>query len=206
MGAELGKVLGQKSRGGINPKWDPQLLIEVNLSKTLKNDISIKDSKGHLWHSQKIVYRNLPNSCFKCHAQGHQIKDCPEMEKNKANKQGVDKEKKGFFQQNPKKNFGKGAKVQKGNGFKPFNRFDALLEDVFDPLNNGTSEMGPLPAKVSSQGGRVHFEKSDNETATSQGTRLQSESKPSFSHDNGVDSGASSSEWEEECIKSTQHA
>ncbi|MCO5610387.1 hypothetical protein L7F22_064623 [Adiantum nelumboides] len=51
IGSEIGKVLGQKSRGGINPKWDPQLLIEVNLSKPLKNDISIKDSKGHLWHS-----------------------------------------------------------------------------------------------------------------------------------------------------------
>ncbi|MCO5562061.1 hypothetical protein L7F22_015687 [Adiantum nelumboides] len=152
LGAKIRKALGQKSRGGINPKWDPQLLIEINLNKPLKNDISIKDSDEHLWHSQKIVYRNLPNSCFKCHAQGHQIKDCPEMEKNKANKQGdEDKEKKGAFQQIPKKNFGKGAKAQKGNGFKSYNRFEALLEDVFDPLINGTSEMDPLPAKVSSQ-------------------------------------------------------
>ncbi|MCO5549473.1 hypothetical protein L7F22_002944 [Adiantum nelumboides] len=114
LGAKIGKVLGQKSRGGINPKWDPQLLIEVNLSKPLKNDISIKDSHGHLWHSQRIVYRNLPNSCFKCHAQGHQIKDCPEMETNKANKQGdEDKEKKGVFQQIPKKPLAKGLKLRK---------------------------------------------------------------------------------------------
>ncbi|MCO5604478.1 hypothetical protein L7F22_058644 [Adiantum nelumboides] len=37
IGAKIGKVMGQKSRGGIKPEWDPQLLIEVNVSKALEN-------------------------------------------------------------------------------------------------------------------------------------------------------------------------
>ncbi|MCO5583272.1 hypothetical protein L7F22_037181 [Adiantum nelumboides] len=43
IGSKIGKVLGQKSRGGINPKWDPQLLIEINVSKPLKDEVPIKD-------------------------------------------------------------------------------------------------------------------------------------------------------------------
>ncbi|MCO5563405.1 hypothetical protein L7F22_017047 [Adiantum nelumboides] len=172
IGAKLGKVLGQKSRGGINPKWDPALLIEVNLSKPLKTDISIKDSEGQFWHSQKVVYRNLPNSCFKCHAQGHQIKDCLELEKNKANmQQEGDKEKKGVFQQIPKKTFGKAGKAQKGNGFKSINRFEALLEDVFDPLDAGTSEMEPIYPKGTGRSVGLHFENPTNPTDPTQGSK-----------------------------------
>ncbi|MCO5593039.1 hypothetical protein L7F22_047044 [Adiantum nelumboides] len=33
MGGQLGKVLGQKAKGGINPKWDPQILIEIDLKQ-----------------------------------------------------------------------------------------------------------------------------------------------------------------------------
>ncbi|MCO5564995.1 hypothetical protein L7F22_018665 [Adiantum nelumboides] len=76
LGNSLGKVFGQKFRGGINPKWDPQLLIEVDLSKPTKISIPITNMSRLFLHDQKIVYRNLPNSCYHCFQQGHMIKDC----------------------------------------------------------------------------------------------------------------------------------
>ncbi|MCO5579803.1 hypothetical protein L7F22_033665 [Adiantum nelumboides] len=46
----VGRVLGQRSRGDINPKFDPQLLIEIDLSKDLKYSIPIRDSCGRTLH------------------------------------------------------------------------------------------------------------------------------------------------------------
>lgn len=58
----VGRVLGQRPRGGINPKFDPQLLIEVDLNQEIKSSILIKDSSSRNLHSQKILYRKLPNA------------------------------------------------------------------------------------------------------------------------------------------------
>ncbi|MCO5565083.1 hypothetical protein L7F22_018754 [Adiantum nelumboides] len=53
LGSYLGTVLGQKSRGGFNPKWDPQLLIEIDLNKELVYEVPIKDSDAILIESKK---------------------------------------------------------------------------------------------------------------------------------------------------------
>ncbi|MCO5559112.1 hypothetical protein L7F22_012704 [Adiantum nelumboides] len=52
IGNVVGKVLGQKARGGINPKWDPQLLIEVDTSKPTKTSVPIRNNVGQLIHDQ----------------------------------------------------------------------------------------------------------------------------------------------------------
>ncbi|MCO5554408.1 hypothetical protein L7F22_007938 [Adiantum nelumboides] len=39
IGTWVGRVLGQRTRGGFSPKWDPQLLIEVDISKELKSEV-----------------------------------------------------------------------------------------------------------------------------------------------------------------------
>ncbi|MCO5572602.1 hypothetical protein L7F22_026359 [Adiantum nelumboides] len=79
IGNSLIRVLGQRSRGGINPKFDPQLLIEIDFNKELKYLIPIKDSCGRALHHQKIVYKTLPNACFNCMKMGHFIKDCSDL-------------------------------------------------------------------------------------------------------------------------------
>lgn len=45
-GFQLGKVKGYKPFPNINPKWEPQL--EVDTSKTLKDEICIHDDNGNL--------------------------------------------------------------------------------------------------------------------------------------------------------------
>ncbi|MCO5600611.1 hypothetical protein L7F22_054726 [Adiantum nelumboides] len=82
IGSFVGRVLGQRSRGGINPKFDPQLLIEIDLSKDLIYTVPIQDSNGKVLHNQKVVYKTLPNACFNCMKVGHFIKDCPDLKPN----------------------------------------------------------------------------------------------------------------------------
>lgn len=52
-------------------KW---VCIEVDLSKDLKDSVDIQI--GALWHTQKVTYFNLPNTCYRCHSADHKIKDC----------------------------------------------------------------------------------------------------------------------------------
>lgn len=58
----VGRVLWQRPRGAINPKFDPHLLIEVDLNHEIKPSVLIKDSSSRNLHSQKTLYRNLPNA------------------------------------------------------------------------------------------------------------------------------------------------
>ncbi|MCO5596515.1 hypothetical protein L7F22_050578 [Adiantum nelumboides] len=90
IGNSVGKVLGQRPQPPINPKWDPQLLIEVDTSIELPTFVDLFDQEDNVIHSQTILYRNLPNSCFKCHKPGHLIKDCPELAKDKAPQEDKD--------------------------------------------------------------------------------------------------------------------
>lgn len=83
IGAQLVHVLGQKPVPSVNPKWDPQLLIEIDTAETIKQEVALVDQEGKLLDTQKIIYRNLPNACYKCCKQGHLIKDCPLMDKGK---------------------------------------------------------------------------------------------------------------------------
>ncbi|MCO5583141.1 hypothetical protein L7F22_037049 [Adiantum nelumboides] len=128
-------------QGGFNPKWDPQLLIEIDLNKDLIYEVPIKDSDGNWLHSQLVRYRNLPNVCFHCHKLGHHIKNCPEMATKDHVPEPKDDPHQGFQQVN-KRNSMRQPKsnksfIPKGNSFK------VLLEDVFDPLNQpGTSDFG----------------------------------------------------------------
>ncbi|MCO5551021.1 hypothetical protein L7F22_004516 [Adiantum nelumboides] len=130
-GAQVGVVLGQKARGGFNLKWDPQLLVEVNIKQELKYEIPIMDSTGKLLHSQ-----NPPNSYFHCLKQGHLIKNCHELmtkdhtkELDKEATDPLDKPFKQMQQRNayrPPKN----ARINPSKGTSSF----ALLEKVFDPF------------------------------------------------------------------------
>ncbi|MCO5609137.1 hypothetical protein L7F22_063359 [Adiantum nelumboides] len=152
LGNSVGKVLGQKSRGGINPKWNPQLLIEVDLSKPTKVNIPITNMSGLLIHELKIVYKNLPNSCYHCFQQGHMIKDClvklakqeakhPHGETIQPSNQDVQTVKKGASKPLKKKQ----------QQFNPNrNYFGVLLEEVFGPLNvpsEGTKDFPDLAAR-----------------------------------------------------------
>lgn len=85
LGNQLGNVKGHKPIPNINPKWEPQLLIEVDTAKPLKDEILIFDGEGSLLHTQKVLYKNLPNACFNCMKQGHLIRDCPALSKNQTN-------------------------------------------------------------------------------------------------------------------------
>ncbi|MCO5600856.1 hypothetical protein L7F22_054974 [Adiantum nelumboides] len=137
LGNMVGKVMGQKNRGGINPKWDPQVLVEVDISKSLKEEIPIRDSKGQLFHLQKVVYRNLPNACFSYMKQGHLIKDCPDLKsssKNEPSSSKLPKTDSQGFQTVNKKFWSKNNKNPKAPVGKPQNRFQPLLTKVYDPF------------------------------------------------------------------------
>ncbi|MCO5573108.1 hypothetical protein L7F22_026873 [Adiantum nelumboides] len=74
LGSQIGVVLGQKARGGFNPKWDPQLLVEVDTKQELRQEIPIKDSSGNL------------------------IKNCPELAPKEPENNTVDPKDKPFQQ------------------------------------------------------------------------------------------------------------
>ncbi|MCO5564879.1 hypothetical protein L7F22_018547 [Adiantum nelumboides] len=133
----VGNVMGQENRGDINPKWDPQVLVEVDTSQTLVIvEVPIKNSLGYLLHLQKVVYRNLPNACFSCMKQAHLIKDCPELKPdsldgtkgNKAHKTDAQ-----GFQAVNRKNWSKNNEYNKSASKKYENHFQPLLTNVFDP-------------------------------------------------------------------------
>lgn len=134
IGGNLGKVLGQKPKTPINPKWDPQLLIELDLDLPLKDSVNIIDNLGNTVLVQKVVYRNLPNACFHCLKQGHLIRDCPDIKTTPDT--GKDKEE--SFQPVNKKHVALNLVNKPKNPPKQnrnLNRFAALLEDVMDPTN-----------------------------------------------------------------------
>ncbi|MCO5569042.1 hypothetical protein L7F22_022748 [Adiantum nelumboides] len=194
----VGKVMGQKNRGDINPKWDPQVLVEVDISKSLLNEVPIRDSMGNLLHVQKIVYRNLPNACFLCMKQGHLIKDCPEAkgpssEGNKGNKTPkIDAQ---AFQIVNKKNWSKIIKPNKPPPNKFHNMFQPLLTKVYDPCQYALSD--------------DQFE--EPEVPLEQHQRMPDQEKDIPFHEFNLPSqpnketeSKSSSDSEEECIPNTQ--
>lgn len=79
LGSKIGRIICQKSYPANNPKWDPQLLMEVNTSQELKHSLNLLDQDGHVLHIQKVIYKNLPNACSKCFKQDHLIEDCHEL-------------------------------------------------------------------------------------------------------------------------------
>ncbi|KAL3692444.1 hypothetical protein R1sor_006095 [Riccia sorocarpa] len=43
----------------------------------LPETLEIEDEETGASYHQKIIYRNLPDACFKCHQRGHIIRECP---------------------------------------------------------------------------------------------------------------------------------
>ncbi|MCO5564859.1 hypothetical protein L7F22_018527 [Adiantum nelumboides] len=144
IGNSFRRVLGQRSRGGINPKFDPQLLIEIDLSKDLKYQIPIKDSCGRPLHQQKNVYKNLPNACFNCMKLGHFIKECPDL-KPQAAQPAPEQEKKDDFHLVGRRNASRPFKNNRAPSSRSRNSFNPLLEDVFDPLDNAAASFQSNP-------------------------------------------------------------
>lgn len=127
IGSQLGKVLGQKPTPAVNSKRDPQLLIEIHTSENIKQEVALVDQNGNLMHTQKVVYRNLPNACFKCLKQGHLIKDCPLLDKGKKPVSPDDFQEVNKKPHNTKPKHNDRSKQQ-------FNRFSPLLVEVDHPL------------------------------------------------------------------------
>ncbi|MCO5591272.1 hypothetical protein L7F22_045253 [Adiantum nelumboides] len=162
------RVLDQRSRGGINPKFDPQLLIEVDLNQELLYFVPIHDSNGKVLHSQKAVYKTLPNVCFNCMKMGHFIKDCPDL-KPQPSPVEYAPEKKDDFQNVAKKFVPKHNKGNKASTSRNRNSFSPLLEDVFDPFVCANFELNPQHMSTQGQENKVdndshkeHFPNDDN--------------------------------------------
>ncbi|MCO5558082.1 hypothetical protein L7F22_011658 [Adiantum nelumboides] len=107
MGGQLGIVLGQKVEGGINPKWDPQLLIEIDL-------------------------RNLPNACFNCMTQGHLIRNCPDLLPKEPEKDKMNKDANSFQQVQRKNAYRPPRRPRNLNQKVPTQQ--TMLKKVFDPF------------------------------------------------------------------------
>ncbi|MCO5557158.1 hypothetical protein L7F22_010717 [Adiantum nelumboides] len=105
IGSCLGIGLGQRARGGFNPKWDPQMLIEIDLSKDLKTEVPIR---------------------------GHHIKDYPDS-KPAASSVETDPNKNEEFQPVPKRNTARGGKNAKQG--KNRSILSPSLENVFEPFS-----------------------------------------------------------------------
>lgn len=78
----LGKVLGVRPASDINPRWHPQVLVEIDLSKELPSYWTLVREDG-IEFTQEIFYKQLPNACFHCGVKGHIIRDCPKRTKSK---------------------------------------------------------------------------------------------------------------------------
>lgn len=104
----------------------------------IDTSLELCDQEGNLLHSQKLLYENLPNACFKCHKQGHLLNDCPEMLKETPS----DIEKEGFITIQ-KKNLPRHRHV-KSLG-KDFNRFSSLLVAIEVPFRKESRKKNQEP-------------------------------------------------------------
>lgn len=111
----LGRVLGVRPTSDFNPRWHPQVLVELDLSMDLPKAWNLVRDDGIEFH-QEIFYKNLPNACFHCGVQGHIIKDCPRRSKlekgSKHKQQDSDKGKKTQEQAQVEQEPDKGKQVQ----------------------------------------------------------------------------------------------
>ena len=73
--APMGKIIGTKAYSDFNPAWHPQVLVELDLSQNLPEEIAI--GCGEYSHIQPILYKHLPNCYFHYEKQGHLNRNCP---------------------------------------------------------------------------------------------------------------------------------
>ena len=71
----LGKVVTKEPEKFFNARPQRRICIEVDLSKDLKDSMEIQ--VGAQTFSQKVLYLNLPNTCYRCQSVEHKIWDCP---------------------------------------------------------------------------------------------------------------------------------
>ena len=71
----LGKVLGTRPKTNCIPSWYPHIVVEINIVKPLPKDVTI--IRKFTTRVETVLYKHLPNACFQCGRQGHQIKGWP---------------------------------------------------------------------------------------------------------------------------------
>ena len=71
----LGKVITKDNEIFFNARSQRHVCVEVDLSKDLKDSMEIR--VGPQTFCQKVLYLNLPNTCYRCQSVEHKIKDCP---------------------------------------------------------------------------------------------------------------------------------
>ena len=117
----LGKVLGIRPINEINPRWHPQVLVEIDLSQDLPTAWTLVRDDG-ITMEQEIFYKHLPNACFHCGTKGHIVKDCPKKNKaqlakpsssetEQSNKVPPPQKNQSPQNQNPQNNQGKGQPI-----------------------------------------------------------------------------------------------
>ncbi|MCO5609647.1 hypothetical protein L7F22_063877 [Adiantum nelumboides] len=180
----VGRVLGQRSIGGFIPKWDPQLLIEVDI-------------------------RISPVPAFIALNKGGQlIKDCPDL-KTIENPEAKTNEKGEGFQNVTRTNSSRSGKNPRQSPHWNKHNYNPLLENVFEPFSHlseefhedlGPKEDGPAhhPEKV------VPMPPAVNPRLSEQ--KRQFRDKGDMAPDSLVDKkrGNSSSDFEDETIQNTQ--
>ncbi|MCO5604697.1 hypothetical protein L7F22_058867 [Adiantum nelumboides] len=209
IGTWVGRVLGQRSRGGFIPKWDPQLLIVVDLSQGLKLEVPIKDSNGLTLHNHKILYRNLPNACFHCFKQGHLIKDCPDL-KAKENREVKATDKDKGFQTVTRKNSTRNGKNAKQSPHWNKHNYNPLLENVFEPFSHLSEDLNEFQG-LKENGPSDHPEKEVSSPLAVNHLFTEQPNQYNKNVDLAPDSpmtrtrgSSSSSEFEDEAILNTQ--
>lgn len=76
----LGKVISVEPDKCFNVCPQQRVCVEVDLSRDLKDSMEIHI--GATTFTQKVLYLNLLNTCYRCQFADHKIKDCPLLERN----------------------------------------------------------------------------------------------------------------------------
>ena len=76
----MGKVICMELDKFFNARPQCRVCVEVNLSRDLKEYGEIQI--GATTFTQKVLYLNLPNTCYSFQSAIHKIKDCPLLEHN----------------------------------------------------------------------------------------------------------------------------
>ena len=71
----LCKVVTKEPEKFFNACPQRRICIEVDISKDLKDSVEIQ--VGAQTFSQKVLYLNLPNTCYRCQSAEHKIRDYP---------------------------------------------------------------------------------------------------------------------------------
>lgn len=71
----LGKVFTKEPENFFNAHPQQCVCVKVDLSKDLRDSVEIQIEAQTF--SQKVLYLNLPNTCYRCQSTEHKIRDFP---------------------------------------------------------------------------------------------------------------------------------